>query len=118
MTPAGALFVYGTLLDEGLVGGLLGRPVAAEPARLRDFELLTLEGFPYPTAFYAPGESVPGRLYRGLSAADLERLDAYEGVGEQLYQRIEADATREGGEREAAFVYVPTERTLRRYGAL
>ncbi len=111
------LFVYGTLLDEKLAAGLLERPVLAEPARLQDFELLRLEGFPYPTVFHAPGENVEGRLYRGLTDGDYERLDAYEGVGEELYQRIEARAAGGDGASEAVFTYTPTEKTLRRFGA-
>lgn len=111
------LFVYGTLLDHDLMARLLERPVRAEPARLPDFEILRLESFPYPLAFHAPGDEVLGRLYRGLRTDDYARLDAYEGVGEGLYQRMEAEVAAEGGA-VAAWVYLPTERTLRRLGAL
>ncbi|MGH7543107.1 MAG: gamma-glutamylcyclotransferase family protein [Gemmatimonadota bacterium] len=121
--PAGLpLFAYGTLLDAGFASGLLERPVEIEPARLLDFELLRLEGFSYPTVFEAPGEVVGGGLYRGLRGEDYERLDAYEGVHEGLYIRVEAHAV-EGeagskGDPEPVFVYVVTEKTLRRHGAL
>lgn len=116
------LFVYGTLLDAGFAARLLERPVEIEPARLLDFELLRLEGLDYPTIFDAPGEVVGGGLYRGLTGEDYERLDAYEGVQEGLYVRIGAHAVAgEGaskGDPEPVFVYVVTEKTLRRYGAL
>ena len=116
------LFVYGTLLDAGFTARLLERPVEIEPARLLDFELLTLEGLSYPTVFDAPGEVVGEGLYRGLTGEDYERLDAYEGVHEGLYVRIEAHAvageTGSRGAPEPVFVYVVTEKTLRRYGAL
>ena len=115
--PTGSIFVYGTLLDETLAGNILERAVRAEPARLLDFELLRLEGFPYPIAFYALGEVIEGRLYRGLTNADYERLDAYEGVGEGLYQRVEARIVADGAP-EPAWVYVVTEKMLARYGAL
>ncbi|MGH7570907.1 MAG: gamma-glutamylcyclotransferase family protein [Gemmatimonadota bacterium] len=115
------LFGYGTLLDPEFTSRLLEREVASEPARLLDFELLTLEGLAYPTVFEAPGEVVAGGLYRRLTGEDYERLDAYEGVHEGLYVRIEvhvvAGAPGSGGDPEPAFVYVVTEKTLRRYGA-
>ncbi|HKY61510.1 MAG TPA: gamma-glutamylcyclotransferase family protein [Gemmatimonadota bacterium] len=116
------LFVYGTLLDAGFTSSLLERRVENEPARLLDFELLTLEGLSYPTVFEAPGEVVAGGLYRDLTGEDYDRLDAYEGVHEGLYVRIESHAVAgEHGSRrdpEPVFVYVVTEKTLRRYGAL
>jgi hypothetical protein len=112
------LFAYGTLMDDSFVSGILERAVRGEPARLPDFELLTIEGFPWPTAFHAQGAAIEGRLYRGLTESDYERLDAYEGVGEELYQRVEVAAAGEGGAPEPTFVYLPTEKTLRRYGAL
>ena len=116
------LFVYGTLVDAVFTARLLERPVKIEPARLLDFELLTLAGLSYPTVFDAPGQVVGGGLYRGLTGEDYERLDAYEGVHEGLYVRIEARAVAgEKGSRaapEPVFVYVVTEKTLRRYGPL
>jgi gamma-glutamylcyclotransferase (GGCT)/AIG2-like uncharacterized protein YtfP len=116
------LFVYGTLLDAGFTSRLLERPIEIEPARLLDFELLRLEGLSYPTVFEAPGDVVTGGLYRCLTGDDYERLDAYEGVHEGLYVRIEGHAVAgEAGSRrdsEPVFVYVVTEKTLRRYGAL
>ena len=116
------LFTYATLLDESFTGGILERPVVAEPAILLDFELLKIQGFAFLTAFYAPGDTVRGRLYRDLTREDYARLDASEGVGEDLFQRIEATvvAAVEGtkGAPEPAHVYVLTEKTLRRYGAL
>lgn len=88
------------------------------PARLLDFALLRLEGFPYPTAFYSEGEMIEGLLYRALTEEDYARLDTYEGVGEDLYRRVEARAAAGEGTPELAFVYVPTEKTLKRFGAL
>lgn len=116
------LFVYGTLLDETFAGRLLEKPVAGVPARLLDFEILRLERLDYPAVLEAPGEVVAGRVYRDLSPEDYDRLDAYEGVVEGLYRRIEAMIVAGGegekGPPEPAFVYMATEKTLRRYGAL
>jgi gamma-glutamylcyclotransferase (GGCT)/AIG2-like uncharacterized protein YtfP len=115
------LFVYGTLLTEEFAGRLLERPVSGEPARLLDFELRRLEQLEYPVVLEVPGEVVDGRLYREISPEEYDRLDAYEGVAEGLYGRIEARVVAgpegEKGPPEPAFVYVPTDRTLRRYGA-
>lgn len=115
------LFAYGTLLDAEFTSRLLERNLVTEEARLLDFELLTLEGLSYPTVFEAPGEVVAGRLYRRLNGEDYQRLDAYEGAFEGLYVRIEARVVAGepgvGGDPEPAFVYVATEKTLRRYGA-
>lgn len=120
--PALPLFVYGTLLDEPFTSSLLERRVTAEPARLLDFELLRIEGFPFATAFFAPGETVEGRLYRDLTAEDYARLDHYEGVNEGLYQRIEAAVVAGDGEArrasEPACVYTVSEKTIGRLGAM
>lgn len=114
------LFAYGTLADPGFVAQLLGRPVAATPAELLGFARVELAGFAYPILLGAAGERAPGFLYRALRAEDWRRLDAYEGVGEDLYFRDLAEAVPpEGapGEGEEAWVYLPTGRTLTRYGA-
>ena len=115
------LFTYGTLLDETFTGYMLERPVHGEPARLLGFELVRLPRLDYPVVSAAPGKSVRGRLYRHLSAGDYVRLDAYEGVGEGLYQRIAGEVVAgepetPAGTPEQAFVYVPTQHTLGRYG--
>ncbi len=112
------LFAYGTLLDQRLVQGLLEHPVADEPARLLDFARTELPGLGYPTLVAAPGASVEGLLYRGLSAEDYRRLDAYEGVAEGLYHRVCAEAAVGDGSGavEPAFVYLATAKTRRRYG--
>lgn len=114
------LFVYGTLVDVAFAASVLGRAPEREPARLLDFERLELEGLPYPAVSEAPGEVVEGLVYRGLVPEEIERLDAYEGVAEGLYRRIVAHVVAgepgQAGPPESAFVYVATEKTLRRYG--
>jgi gamma-glutamylcyclotransferase (GGCT)/AIG2-like uncharacterized protein YtfP len=115
------LFAFGTLRDPTFVSALLERPVSAEPAVLTGFELVQLQAIAYPVVVEAHGKEVQGRLYRSLSANDYTRLDAYEGVREGLYQRQVAEVTT-GQDRtgpaasEPAFVYVPTGKTLQRYG--
>lgn len=112
------LFVYGTLLDPEFVANLLERPFIPESAELFDFELLDLPGLLYPVVQAASGSKVQGRLYRHLAEKDFDRLDAYEGVAEGLYQRATAKivAVASGADSERAYVYVPTFQTLSRYG--
>ncbi len=110
------LFAYGTLADTGFVAQLLERPVAAEPAELLDFSRVEAEGLDYPVVFAEPGGRAAGLLYRSLRPQDWERLDAYEGVGEKLYFRDLAEAVAPGGTAgsgEEAWVYLPTDRTIR-----
>jgi gamma-glutamylcyclotransferase (GGCT)/AIG2-like uncharacterized protein YtfP len=113
------LFTYGTLLEEEFTGRLLEHPVVAEPASLLDYKMVELADLSYPVVFDSEGGSVEGHLYRDLTTADYERLDAYEGVLEGLYRRVavEVAAGSENKSRppERAYLYVPTERTLRRY---
>ena len=89
-------------------------PVRGEPALLTDHEIFELPGLGYPVVGAAPGKDVEGQIYRHLSAEDYARLDAYEGVAEDLYQRIEVEVVTDGTP-ERAFVYMPTDRTLGRY---
>ena len=113
-----SLFGYGTLADERRMAGLLERPVAGAEAELLDFERVEARGYPFPVVLAADGERVPGKLYRHLTEQDFARLDAYEGLGEQLYFRDLARVVRAGAAAESAeeaWVYLPTERTMSRF---
>jgi gamma-glutamylcyclotransferase (GGCT)/AIG2-like uncharacterized protein YtfP len=114
-----SLFAYGTLADDRTVAGLLERPVAGSAAELLDFERVEPAGFPYPLVVEATGERVAGRLFRHLGSDDFDRLDAYEGVAEELYFRDLALVVRPAGaaaSAEEAWVYLPTGRTMSRIG--
>ncbi len=112
--PPLPLFVYGTLIDPVFAGRLLERRVVAEPAVLLDHERGELPGLGYAVVVPAPGHSTEGFVYRHLTAADFDRLDAYEGVAEGLYLRRRAEARPgAGGAAEPVFVYVPTDRAVR-----
>jgi len=109
------VFAYGTLLDTTFLVQLVEHPVPSEPARLDGYRVETLARFGWPVLVAAQGAVVEGRINRGLDGRDLERIDAYEGVAEGLYERVEVEVWTFGGEREeAAFVYLPTARTLAR----
>jgi gamma-glutamylcyclotransferase (GGCT)/AIG2-like uncharacterized protein YtfP len=75
------LFVYGTLRDPAVRAFVLGRALpagAVSPARARGFRAVTLPGRSYPALVAGPGDA-EGDLLCGLSAADLARLDRFEG---------------------------------------
>jgi hypothetical protein len=115
--PVRTLFAYGPLADARFVARLLERPVAAWAAELLDFESFEPDGPGVPLIFGSAGARVAGQLYRGLSEADLERIDAWGGVGEDLFFRDVALVVAPGGhvgEGEPAWVYLPTGRTLKR----
>lgn len=116
-----SVFSPGRLLDEGFMADLLERPVSSLPCRLGGFRVVELGGGArWPVLVPDERGVVEGKLYWGLDRRDLERLDAYEGVGEGLYRRqsvVVEVGERGQRSREVAFVYLPTERTLRRYGA-
>lgn len=110
------LFAYGTLQNEEFVRQLLEHDVELHPATLRDFRRLEFPDFEYP--FVVPHEAgrVPGQMLQPLEVEDYERLDAYEGVGEDLYRRVEAAAELPTGEVIEVYVYTATDKTLGRYG--
>ena len=113
--PPLPLFAYGTLTDPVFTGRLLERRLAGEPAVLLDHAIGELPRIAFPVVVPAPGETVEGILYRHLTAADYDRLDAYEGVGEDLYARQRGEARAGDGAAEPVCVYVPTDRAIGRY---
>lgn len=75
------LFVYGTLRAAGLMQAVAGGPVAApEAARLADHAVLPLAGNVVPVIAPKAGAVAEGVIWRGLSADQMNRLDAYEGA--------------------------------------
>ncbi|MEM6705627.1 MAG: gamma-glutamylcyclotransferase family protein [Acidobacteriota bacterium] len=110
------LFAYGTLQNEEFVQQLLEHSVELQPVTLRDFRRLEFPDFDYPFVVPYEGGRVPGQMLLPLKVQDYERLDAYEGVGEELYQRVEATVERASGETVEVYVYTATDKTLDRYG--
>jgi gamma-glutamylcyclotransferase (GGCT)/AIG2-like uncharacterized protein YtfP len=92
------LFVYGTLMQPGMVRSVLGRGCGSSPARLAGYE--RRDGR-WPYVVPRVGAWVEGRLLTGLSVADFTRLDQYEaarpkpiaGARRQLYRREIIDVT-------------------------
>jgi gamma-glutamylcyclotransferase (GGCT)/AIG2-like uncharacterized protein YtfP len=103
-----ALFVYGSLLDEGKRMEILGHRVEVVGARLAGFERGRARYF-----YIARAEAAEtrGLIMLNLAEADWHRLDAYEEVP-ALYTREEVEiATPEGMVR--CWVYLPTSKCLK-----
>lgn len=98
-----ALFVYGTLLDDGLVELLTGRRFARAPAVLHGYRKEMLPAG-YPRIVADPAGRVQGSLLLDVDAQALAALDRYEQEG-VLYRR--APVTVEScGRRLPAVAYV------------
>lgn len=78
MTATEDLFVYGTLCDPDRVVQVLGHSCPTTPARLQSFQ--RCEGR-WPHLLRC---DIEGLLLRGLTGADMTKLDAYEGVQSAL----------------------------------
>ena len=87
--PTTALFVYGTLIDEGRLRSLTGRTFPRRPARLDGYERVTPPGG-YPYVVPKPGSTVDGWLVEDVDATSLARLDAYEDEGRLYWRRTAA----------------------------
>ncbi len=96
------LYTYGTLQVPAIIGHIVGRPLAGVPARLEGYARFRVRGRVYPAIVGAAGGEVSGMLYAGLEAAELERLDFYEG---ELYERREVSVW-EGAVAQRAATYV------------
>jgi gamma-glutamylcyclotransferase (GGCT)/AIG2-like uncharacterized protein YtfP len=76
------LFVYGTLRDPDVLGLVLGRTAEAgqmRPATAAGYRVVVFPGRTYPGLRRAAGAIAVGTLLTGLSAADLDLLDRFEG---------------------------------------
>ncbi|MFT6154219.1 MAG: hypothetical protein ACJA0E_000595 [Bermanella sp.] len=89
------LFVYGTLIFDGVLESLLGRIPKKEPAQAEGFDVITihLDGWqPFPVMIksrYNRGtiKKVDGYILKDLTNKDFEILDRYEYVYKGYYIR-------------------------------
>jgi len=89
------LFAYGTLRDPEVLTAVLGRlPEMGPPGRLPGHVALTVVGQCYPVLVPRAGTATPGTLISGLSSADWQLLDGYEGPG---YRRQSVRVAADGG---------------------
>lgn len=107
------LFFFGTLMDPDILGLVIGRPVDSrelEPAGLSGFRRVRVAGASYPMLVPDPAGFVEGRLWRGGTASERARLDAYEGPAYRLEPVV---VETRSGERVAALVYLAVPGSLR-----
>lgn len=105
------LFTYGSLMFPPVWERVVaGRP-AAVPASVEGFRRRAVRGETYPGVVREAGARVSGRLYLDVDAADLARLDAFEGAD---YQRVVAPVRLDDGSGRVLdaglYLYLPTER--------
>lgn len=80
------LFAYGTLLVPEIWLAVTGRDCPSAEAVLPGYEIRRVKGGDFPGIIRArEADSVPGRVFTGLNAEILQRLDAYE---DTFYERI------------------------------
>jgi len=100
----GALFVYGSLLDAAHRTALLGREVAAAPARLEGYERRRGRYF---YIVERAGAETAGLVLSGLGERDFAVLDRYEEVP-RLYTRTSIEVADGAGGPLRCWVYLPT----------
>ena len=84
------LFVYGTLVFDGVLDALLDYVPKKEPLVMKGYvaKIIHLEGWePFPVLLESIDHSVSGFVLKDLTEQDLERLDRYEYVDEGYYTR-------------------------------
>ncbi len=93
--PRGRLFAYGTLRDPDILTAVLGRcPELGAVGRLPGHVALAVVGQSYPILVPRAGATTPGTILSGLSDADWQALDRYEGTD---YRRQAVRVTTAGG---------------------
>lgn len=93
------LFVYGELCKPAVLMAQLRRVPTAVPAVLEGYRRRRSSETGYYRAEPQEGARLPGLLLRGLDAAELDRLDAYEEVEGGKYRRRRVQVTPLVGER-------------------
>lgn len=96
------IFVYGTLMIDEIMERVTGKSLPSAPAVLRNYIRSKLKGAVYPGIEFWPGSYVEGKIYFGVDAQSLERLDRFEG---DCYQRTKVRVFDSSGTEHEAFVY-------------
>ena len=95
-------FTYGSLMWADIMGRVCGREFAGEPASLAGHRRHPVRGQDYPGLQADAAGTVPGVLYRDVTEAAWERLDAFEGAE---YERVDIVVTLADGNTLPAQVY-------------
>ena len=77
--PSMNIFTYGSLMFGAVWRPLVTGQYASMSACLDGYIRQGVRGTSYPGIMVSPGAQTPGRLYLDVSAADVARLDAFEG---------------------------------------
>ena len=97
------VFTYGSLQFPSVLGAVIGRVPASEPAVLEGFARFRVRDATYPGIVAAAGARTEGTVWRGLDAAALDALDRFEGA---LYERRLLPVRTRAGATLQAHVYV------------
>lgn len=97
------LFVYGSLQHPLVWQRLLGKVCSNQRAVLQGWKAVKVKNEDYPGLIQANNGKVLGIIKTGLSAADFEILDNFEG---EQYQRIQLVVTNAQGQAQQTYVYV------------
>ena len=97
------VFCYGTLVWPEVLEAVTGQRFRGAQAVLPGFARFRLRDEVYPSVVEREGAQTEGRVWLGVDARALARLDAYEG---ELYERRRLDVRGEDGGAFAAWTYV------------
>lgn len=112
--PAGHVFTYGSLMFDAVWGRVVQGQYRRQAASLAGFERFAIRDETYPAVVRSASAAacVAGFVYLDVTAADIARLDAFEGPD---YQRIEVPVndTHDGSIYLASlYLYLSPERLL------
>jgi gamma-glutamylcyclotransferase (GGCT)/AIG2-like uncharacterized protein YtfP len=96
------VFTYGSLMLSFVFQRVVGRCPQSVEAVLDHWKRVRVDQETFPAALPASGEQVRGILWFDLSAAEIERLDAFEG---DHYRRVRVQVSDVSGHRHSAQVY-------------
>ncbi len=105
------VFAYGEFLKEAVLRDILGRVPSERPAILRGHRSDLDPTIGFYTVVPSPLDTVEGLMLEGLREEDLRAVDAFEGVGEDMYHRAKPPIEVEGRATEAQ-VYVRSSKIL------
>lgn len=100
------LFVYGTLMCDAIMHSVSGVQPSPLPATLKGYRRYAIKAEPYPAIIPQQDAIVEGVVYRGITPAAWQRLDAYEG---ELYtrQRVSVELVQGGTTEAETYVLKP-----------
>lgn len=98
-----ALFTYGSLMCTDIMAQVSGQHLVAIPAVLPHYRRFLVKDEQYPGVVADLSGSVPGQVYRGISAPAWARLDRFEG---EMYARKPVRVCYDGGGDAVVFCYV------------